>query len=82
MGSGYDSSPKKLPEPRKSVDFVEGFEDAMNHSHFFSAYSILRLIFKMKGSEFVGRFHENYPITVKNPITNQVSVFLLRSLLP
>jgi hypothetical protein len=53
------------------VDFVEGFEDAMNHSHFFSAYSILRLIFKMKGSEFVGRFHENYPITVKNPITNQ-----------
>ena len=78
MGSGYESTSKKQQQQRKqSVDFVEGFEDAMNHSHFFSAYSILRLIFKMKGSEFVGRFHENYPITVKNPITNQVSIFVL-----
>lgn len=43
----------------------------MNHSHFFSAYSILKLLFKKRSNAFVGRFHETFPITVKNPITNQ-----------
>jgi len=27
-------------------------------------------LFKKKGEEFVGRFHERFPITVRNPITN------------
>jgi len=30
----------------------------------------MKLLFKKKGEEFVGRFHEKFPITVKNPITN------------
>ena len=41
-----------------------------NHSFYYNAYSILRLLFKKKNDQFVGRFHERYPITVKNPITN------------
>jgi hypothetical protein len=49
------------------------FVEAQNHSHFFNAYGILKLLFKKKGLEFVGRFHEKFPITVKNPITNNVS---------
>jgi len=44
-----------------------------NHSHFFNAYGILRLLFKKKQEELVGRFHEQFPIAVKNPITNSVS---------
>lgn len=42
----------------------------VNFSHFFNAYGILKLLFKKRESEFVGRFHERYPITAKNPITN------------
>ena len=30
----------------------------------------MKLLFKKRGNEFIGRFHENFPITVKNPITN------------
>lgn len=41
-----------------------------NFSHFFNAYGILKLLFKKRGEEFIGRFHDRYPITVKNPITN------------
>ena len=44
-----------------------------NFSHFFNAYGILKLLFKKRGEEFIGRFHDRYPITVKNPITNCVS---------
>ena len=54
----------------KAPLFVDGFDDTNNHSHFFNAYSILKLIFKKRGGDFVGRFHDTYPITVKNPITN------------
>jgi hypothetical protein len=44
------------------------------HSHFFSAYGILKLIFKKKGEHgFVGRFHDKFPISARNPITNAVS---------
>ena len=48
-------------------------EDAAQHAFYYNAYSILRLLFKKKNDsshEFVGRFHEVYPITVKNPSTN------------
>lgn len=48
----------------------EADPDAANHSFYYNAYSILRLLFKKKNDQFVGRFHERYPITVKNPITN------------
>lgn len=44
--------------------------DDANHSHFYNAYSIIRLLFKKRNNMFVGRFHETYPITVKNPATN------------
>ena len=48
---------------------------AQNHSHFFNAYGILKLIFKKRGaSGFVGRYHDTYPIHAKNPITNAVSL--------
>lgn len=43
------------------------------HNHFFAAQGILKLIFQKRGPEFVGRFHEKHPISVKNPVTNQVS---------
>lgn len=44
------------------------------HSHFFSAYGIIKLLFQKKGSgEFVGRYHDRHPISAKNPITNAVS---------
>lgn len=47
------------------------------HSHFFSAYGILKLIFKKKGEHgFVGRFHAKFPISARNPITNAVSYVL------
>ena len=42
----------------------------VNFSHFFNAYSILKIIFKKRNNEFVGRFHERWPITAKNPKTN------------
>ena len=47
--------------------------NSMNFSHFFNAYGILKLLFKKRGGEFIGRFHDRYPITVKNPKTNCVS---------
>ena len=43
---------------------------AQAHSHFFNAYGIMRLIFKKKGTEVVGRFHHLHPLTAKNPLTN------------
>jgi hypothetical protein len=45
-----------------------------SHSHFFNAYGIMKLIFKKKRDEFVGRFHHQFPITAKNPLTNNVSL--------
>ena len=42
-----------------------------DHSHWFNAYSILRIIFERKGDEVVGRFHALYPISSKNPMTGK-----------
>lgn len=55
---------------------VDGNEDAdsANHSFYYNAYGILKLLFRKRDELFVGRFHETYPITVKNPITNAVSM--------
>jgi len=65
--------------PQASNDQIEQQELAehtTNHSHFFNAYGILKLLFKKKQEELVGRFHEKFPIAVKNPITNSVSAYL------
>jgi hypothetical protein len=43
-----------------------------SHSHFFNAFGIMKLIFKKKRDEVVGRFHHQFPITAKNPLTNNV----------
>jgi hypothetical protein len=52
---------------------LDAMELTQNHSQFFNAYGILKLLFKRRQNELVGRFHERYPISVKNPITNSVS---------
>jgi hypothetical protein len=31
----------------------------------------MKLIFQRKGPAFVGRFHEKFPISSKNPLTNK-----------
>ena len=43
-----------------------------SHSHFYNIYGILKLLFKKRNEEIVGRFHHKYIISVKNPITNAV----------
>ncbi len=44
------------------------------HCHYFSAYGVLKLLFKKKGNDcFVGRYHDKFPISAKNPVTNAVS---------
>lgn len=43
-----------------------------SHSHFYNAYGILGLIYQKRRDEIVGRFHHLYPISAKNPMTNQV----------
>lgn len=40
------------------------------HSHFFNLFGIMKILFKKKGSEIVGRFHHKHPISAKNPLTN------------
>lgn len=62
----------------KSRQAKEQGKEQVDHNHYFNAYSILKLIFKRRGTEYVGRFHDRYPITVKNPITNLVSLFSLK----
>eukprot|EP00347_Sterkiella_histriomuscorum_P005984 403354518 len=42
-----------------------------SHSHFFNVHGIMKLLFKKKGTEIVGRFHSKNPIQSKNPLTNQ-----------
>lgn len=59
---------------RNSTKFTE------SHSHFFNAYGVLKLIFKKKGEEVVGRFHYQHPVSAKNPMTNNVSFEFLISL--
>lgn len=48
-----------------------------SHSHFFNAYGILRLIFKKRQEDIVGRFHHKYPMSAKNPLTNNVSAIYI-----
>ena len=36
----------------------------------FNIYSIVKLIFKKRGEEFVGRFHSECSVTALNPLTN------------
>jgi hypothetical protein len=40
---------------------------------YFNAYSIIKLMFKKKNDEYVGRFHEKHSISAMNPLTNSVS---------
>jgi len=47
-----------------------------SHSHYFNVHGILKILFKKKGSEIVGRFHPKHALTSKNPLTNQVSQFI------
>ena len=42
----------------------------------YNAYSVLRLIFKMRGAELVGRYHSRVSFFAKNPLTNCVSLEL------
>jgi hypothetical protein len=44
--------------------------NSVTHSHFFNLHAIVKLLFKKKGDEIVGRFHSKHPITSKNPLTN------------
>ena len=36
----------------------------------FNIYSIVKLIFKKRGEEYVGRFHSECGVTALNPLTN------------
>lgn len=63
--SAQDPASEALQEPKLHQ---------IDHSHFFSAYGILKLIFQKKGQDWVGRFHDKFPVTVRNPITNQVII--------
>jgi hypothetical protein len=47
------------------------------HSHYFNVHGIMKIIFKRKGDEIVGRFHPKYPLAAKNPLTNQVKFELI-----
>ena len=38
--------------------------------NYFNVYSIIKLIFRKKGDDFVGRFHPEFAITSINPLTN------------
>ncbi|CDW71540.1 UNKNOWN [Stylonychia lemnae] len=42
-----------------------------SHSHYFNLHGIMKILFKKKGDEIVGRFHAKYPSSSKNPLTNQ-----------
>jgi hypothetical protein len=41
-----------------------------SHSHYFNIHGILKILFKRKGQEIVGRFHAKHPLSSKNPLTN------------
>lgn len=54
-------------------------------SSFFSAFSVIKLIFKKKGEEIISRFHGTCGISAKNPITNhtivgEVEFYLIRNI--
>lgn len=53
-------------------------------STFFNAFSILKLIFKKKGDDFIGRFNTDNPVAAINPLTNsrligEVEFFIIRN---
>ena len=47
-----------------------GKDTYQTHSHFFNIYGIMKIIFKQRRDETVGRFHPKYAISAKNPLTN------------
>ncbi len=51
---------------------TSGKDSYQTHSHFFNIYGILKIIFKQRRDEVVGRFHPKYAMSAKNPLTNQV----------
>ena len=67
----------------RGIDKFENEEgkEEVNHDSFiklegkivsndFNVYTIIKLLFKKKNEEFIGRFHHLYPITAVNPLTN------------
>ena len=67
----------------RGIDKFENEEgkEEVNHDSFiklegkivsndFNVYTIIKLLFKKKDGEFIGRFHHLYPITAVNPLTN------------
>lgn len=56
------------------IKTCSGTSFVQSHSHFFNAYGILKLIFKKRRGEIVGRFHHSNPLSAKNPLTNSVSI--------
>lgn len=46
--------------------------------HFFDAFNLTKLLFKtpIVGSDdhLISRYHINYPLSVKNPLTNEIIV--------
>jgi hypothetical protein len=51
---------------------TESEVSSKTHSHYFNAMGILKIIFQKKGADqFVGRFHDRFPISARNPVTNQ-----------
>ena len=58
-----------------SYDLTEESELIRNQeghliSTHFNVFSIIKLIFKKKNDEFIGRFHQTHSISAKNPLTN------------
>ena len=53
-------------------------ESYKTHSHFFNLYGIMKILFKKRRDEIVGRFHHKYAMSAKNPLTNQVRVLCLK----
>lgn len=67
-GRGQDKFKSDTDENKSDFDFV--LQEGQIISNHFNVYSIIKLIFKKLGAEFVGRFHHKYAITAKNPLTN------------
>ncbi|TNV79911.1 hypothetical protein FGO68_gene15764 [Halteria grandinella] len=58
----------------RSTSQINGAFTVHSHSHFFNAYGIMKLIFKKRRDEIVGRFHHNHPMSAKNPLTNNLII--------
>ena len=64
-------------QTKQDVSSDEKYTSAVNHNFYYNAYGILKLLFQKKNGYFVGRFHERFPITAKNPVTNSVSITII-----